>query len=365
MEAPHSCERLKLSRPMFNHLMTYLQVTPFFVEFVLPFGRRDYKQDFPHSGFRNISRLQREDSGACIPQLNLSGRQIEISYNLTSVEPDSDPNKPSQKRWSIRMCSIYHAFDIETGKTTWMTVKGNTIIRRLVETHLAALKIDGAGALPDVHGRFKDTLKLHLLLVQWAAEYWQSYINHIQEELQEKTRHANSISVRSSSSTESLKQRMRTLDYLYFANVDKGRAQFVLPLKRLLRKLGSTNDTSSGVTGSAIEMTAEPEELGDDLEHFCFEDVQDVQALGDKATEAMVALRSNRNVLDQLTRGYLSMGKLKKSSWINDIEDFARKIQDITSHFDMQKSNADTLLSYVSERKTQVGKLIPELSTRN
>lgn len=165
IEAPHSCERLKLSRQMFNYLMTYHQVTPFFVEFVLPFGRREYKQDFPHCGFRNVSRLQKTEASVFTPQLRMSGRQIEISYSLMSVEPDTDLNDPTKKRWSIRMCSIYHAFDIETGRTTWMTVKCNSAIRKLLESQLA----EGSGskdATHNVHRRFQDTLNVHLMLVQ-------------------------------------------------------------------------------------------------------------------------------------------------------------------------------------------------------
>lgn len=341
---------------MFNYLMTYHQVTPFFVEFVLPFGRRQYKQDFPHCGFRNVSRLHEADASGCPQRSVFAERQIEISYSLMSVEPDADLNDPTKKRWSVRMCSIYHAFNVETGQTTWMTVKGNSLIRRLVEAQLAELSESGA-APANAHRRFQDSLKIHLMLIQWAAEYWHSYISHIQDDLQERTRHANSISVQSSTSTESLKQRMRTLDNLYSENVNRQRSQFIVPLRQLLRRLGSTKKPDSGICGGgAIEMTSEPEPLEDASDHFCFDDVQDVQALGDKATEVMVALRTNRNVLDSLAQGYLSMAPFLDPHWSNDINDFTRKLKDITSHFDMQKSNADTLLAFINERKTQVSR---------
>lgn len=345
---------------MFNYLMTHLQVMPFFVESVLPFGRRDFQQDFPYSGFRNASRLRKDDTGVPIPELKLSGRHIEISYNLMSVEPYCDPEKPDERLWSIRMCSIYHAFDIETGKTSWITVKGNNRIRKLIEEHLTDTQAHGPEAAINLHTRFQRTLKIHLLLAQWAAEYWQSYISTIQEILQEKTRHANSISVVSSKSSNTLKERTRTLSRWYSEHMEKQRPQLVAPVKRFLKKLGSVKPKDVGVTETGIEMFEEPEQMENDAEHFSFDDLQDVQALGDKATEALVALRSNRNVLTQLAQAYQSMSSiLEEPQWVADIDAFAYRVQDVVSHLDMQKANTDTLLTFVNERKNLVSVSIP------
>lgn len=349
IESPHSREKLKITRKMFNYLMTRLQIPPSFVEFVLPFGRREFREEFPYSGFRNTSRLPKEPSAVSIPQLNWSGRQIEISYSLMSVELYSDPKMPEEKLWSIRMCSVYHAFDTETGKTTWVSVKGNRLIRTLLESHFKRSEVLTTGT--DIHKCFRATLKVHLLLAQWSAEYWHSYISHIQETLQEKTRHANSISLRSPLTIESLKGRTQTLQDLYSKNVDRYRPEFIKRVKRLLHLPSSRNTGDTESISEKKEISCEPNEL----DAFSFNDLQDVQALGDKATEAMVALRSNRNVLSQLSQAYSSTcSLLDKPSWRNDIDGFVGAMSDIVSHIDLQKSNADTLLTFINERKTQV-----------
>jgi hypothetical protein len=126
---------------MFSFLFTYHQVMASFLDFVFPFGKQVYARDFHFSGFREESRLVYDSKDAGIPGLGRSGIGLKLCYNLRSVERSSEPSLP----WSIRQTAVYHDFDLETGRTLWVIVKGNKLIKnRMNESSpvQSALRID-------------------------------------------------------------------------------------------------------------------------------------------------------------------------------------------------------------------------------
>jgi hypothetical protein len=110
---------------MLCFLFSYVQVMPCFLDFVFPFGEQEYAQDFYFSGLREETSLDSGGGYPAISELGRSGREMRLCYNLRSVEASSgQTNLP----WSIRQTAVYHEFDIETGRSVWITVKGNKLI---------------------------------------------------------------------------------------------------------------------------------------------------------------------------------------------------------------------------------------------
>ena len=74
---------------MFSFLCTIYQVSPSFLDFVFPFGLKEEAKDFHFSGLKGEYRLASYDKTCVLPTLDRSGRDLRFSYNLRSVEPTS------------------------------------------------------------------------------------------------------------------------------------------------------------------------------------------------------------------------------------------------------------------------------------
>jgi hypothetical protein len=181
LHAPHSRAPLLISLDMFNLLFTYHQIMALFLDFIFPFGKQVYPRDLHFSGFREESHLVHDGRDASIPVLGRSGVGLKLCYNLRSVERSNEPSLP----WSIRQTAVYHDFDLETGQTLWVIVKGNKLIKkRITDSTLvqSATRIDSRTTA------FSGALASHSLMCDWAAENWRWYINDLEDKLQALTR---------------------------------------------------------------------------------------------------------------------------------------------------------------------------------
>lgn len=169
---------------MLSFLFSYHQVMPSFLDFIFPFGKQEYAQDFHFSGLREEDRLDVRRKGIEIHELGRSGREIKLCYNLRSVEVSkSQTDLP----WSVRQSAVYHSFDLNTGQSLWVNVKGNKLIKNRIT------EASETPSLCRVQSRseaFSASLATHLLFCDWSAENWRWYINDLENELQALTRNA-------------------------------------------------------------------------------------------------------------------------------------------------------------------------------
>jgi hypothetical protein len=167
------------------YTFTYHQVMPAFADFLFPFGRQQYAQDFHFSGFCHTTRLAVGQRGLKLPEIGRSGRDIQMCYNLKSVEPSkSQPQWP----WSVRHTAVYHSFDVESGNSFWVFVKGDQLMKKRIE---AATRTDGSEALTSFSSLgacFASALAAHLVVFDWCRENWRWYINFLENGLQKSTR---------------------------------------------------------------------------------------------------------------------------------------------------------------------------------
>ncbi|KAF4628548.1 hypothetical protein G7Y89_g9603 [Cudoniella acicularis] len=192
IHAPHSRDRLRTSKQMLAFALTYHQVMPVFLDFVFPFGLQEYPQDFHFSGFREETRLLPGDRGLEIPQLGRSGCEIRLCYSLKSVEAsNNNPGSP----WSMRQMAVCHSFDLETGKSFWVLVKGNNIIRDRIKdlTGPVSSSESELRSFRTTAGALNSSLATHELLCDWCGEEWRWYLNYLEKQLQETSQRALAV----------------------------------------------------------------------------------------------------------------------------------------------------------------------------
>lgn len=157
--------------------MSYHQVMPVYLDFMLVFGGQTDAKDPRFSGFRKQIRLRNPSKGHAAPELGRSGKLFQLCYNLKGVQfkKQSDENIKLDE-WSIRDAAIYHQFDVEYGTTLWIVAKGGTdILDRFKE-------LTGPAGRPedreynDTIACFQATLVTHLLYCHWSTEDWRWYL---------------------------------------------------------------------------------------------------------------------------------------------------------------------------------------------
>ena len=364
IHAPHSRERLKITRAMFMFILTYHQVIPSFLDFVFPFGKQEYNDDFQFSGFRSDDRLAINDRGLDLPDIGRSGRDIRMCYNLKSVE-QSEGQK--QWPWSIRQTALYHSFDTETGHAFWIFIKGDQLMRRRIEAATNHGKPRSNPMLSSLAATFSSALDTHLIIFDWCREHWRWYINFIERELQRATRQALLVElecdvdrVRHTPSQRRASETMSTGPACS--------SPVSLWEKSSWRIVGQIGHQTSKFSGPLPQrpppqlaaLSSSSQESLDTDDEFSFSDLQQVQSLEEKANEVGLILDSNINTLSEIRQHYRDIIASEefpanvKLACARNIFKFEKTIGSIMNDLQMQQSRAEMLLRLLTDRKSLV-----------
>jgi len=362
--------------------LTHHQAMPVFLDFVFPFGSQEYPQDFHFSGFREDTQLLPSNGGLKIPKLGRSGREIRLCYSLKSVEESKDnPGWP----WSIRQTSMYHSFDVETGKSLWVIIKGNKLIRNRIQT--ATAKDAGhsnLGSFISTAEAFTSSLATHLVFCDWCDEEWRWYLNYMEKRLQDETRRSLAIIIQNEpssidqptrkSTAEAPPSKRRTISASFKrtfsmttpssphkTTADQGKTPYRSSFPQPRPQLQQT------VSGPPLPPVIPPGMPGasptthiDDQEDFTFRDLQQVQYIEENANEIFLVLESNIDVLNELKQHYQSI--LNSDDCPNDLKKgckstmarFDKRITSIIADLQRQRSRTRVLQRFLSDRKNLV-----------
>ena len=344
-------------------MFTYHQVMPEFLDFLCPFGRQQYPQDFHFSGFRQHTRLTDAECGLNIPELGWSGRDIRLCYNLKSVEPsESQPAWP----WSIRHCAAYHSFDAENGLANWIVIKGDQLMKKRIKSATDTGGLPETSSFQSIDRAFASTLATHLIFCDWSAESWRWYLNFLEEALQTASRRTLTVvtdppsspvaatSIASVTQEGVSEKRNKTWPSTFRKpaiqplDIDKP----ALPTSRPLPPVTPTSPISPRVQTQSFEKNSGRE--------FSFSDLQRLQFIEEKADEAILVLHANINVLAELKQHYRILTdseewpKELRSQCKTDIARFDRRITNVENDLGKQRLRAETLVRLLANRKSLV-----------
>ncbi|KAI9780709.1 MAG: hypothetical protein M1816_002758 [Peltula sp. TS41687] len=349
VRAPNSRAQLNTTREMFVLLLTYHQVMPAYLDFIFPFGEQLYPQDFYFSGFRHENRLSQVDRGFSVPELGRSGRGLQICYSLKSVEP-----LKGEWPWSIRQTAVYHSFDIVTGRTTWIIVKANGLMKSRITTATRSGQYPGMKSFQSISGAFAASLETHLIICDWAGENWRWYINFLEEEFQSKTRHALLVNVdRAPSPVPEKLARAKTALQVKRPSIPPFARVFSLNLSK---SPSTTPDRAPARPAPDIVLDKSPGSF--DQSSFSFTDLQGIQSLEEKANNTLLVLEMNANVLSEMQQEYRAIAE--SEDWPDelrlgckgDTSRFKRRVSNVINDLKMQRSRLETLLRLLGQRKS-------------
>ncbi|CAO2649450.1 Nn.00g068350.m01.CDS01 [Neocucurbitaria sp. VM-36] len=293
----NSRDKLKTTRGSLTQIMTYHQVMPVYMDFMLVFGAQSDAKDLRFSGFREQVRLKTPPSSQSIPALGRSGKVFQLCYNLKGVQFKKQSNENIKlDEWSIRQAAVYHQFDVEYGTTLWIVTKGGEdILDRYKELTGPNGRTEDR-TFSDPASCFRSSLSTHLLMCHWSTEDWRWYIRWLEE----------------------------VLDH----------------------------ESGMAVDGLRGEGYAHKE--------YKPYHIQDLQHWQDKANEAVMVLEANAEILGSIRKFYWDLIARKdlpdtlKSACEDDLAVFFSQLDEIINDFHMQIARAKLLAHIISDRKELV-----------
>lgn len=354
--------------------MTYHQIMPSFLDLVFSFGAQHHAKDFHFTGFRQDSRLGEPEKGIDLPALGRSGRNLRLCYSLRSVEPS-----PGQENWpwSIRGLATHHAFDFETGRASWLIMKGEGGAS-MKERIMKETSPPNGGMLDKFGSRdqaFSSSMSSHLLLCQWSAENWRWYINYLEEQVQAITRKTLSVKVTRSPEPRTQPQ---------FIRIDTGD---LVPSKRTptskslsaqrqqsvpLTKMATAPPTQGPLGPPSLAGTpGPPPRLSEQFQttnsnpfhphnEFSFEDLKRIEYIEEHANGALLVMTLNGKILSALVQHYTFVMESTscpydlKTECATDFRRFVSGILHISAEIDAQEARVQTLLRLLTDRKALV-----------
>ena len=336
LHAPHSRSRLSVTRKMLLTTASYHQIMPSFLDFLFSFGATHYAKDFFFAGFRQDTRLRASEKGIAVPNLGRSGRSLRLCYSLRSVESSHYQEHWS---WSIRGTATHHEFDLESGRTSWLILKGagGVSMRERIITETSSRNGKMLNKYDSRDQAFSSTMSTHLLLCNWSVENWRWYINYMEEQVQGITRKTLSV---------------------------KPQLQYVSSILVPSKKTSASKrfQVAPAIPAQGPPGLPRPPQL-DESDHgkdFSFEDLQSIEAIEERANEALLVMTLNSSVLSALAHHYTSVMESAscpyelKTKCSIDLKQFVNRISDISAEYQIQRARVETLLRLLADRKALV-----------
>lgn len=387
ISAPHSRAPLNCTLEMFLYLCTYQQVSADFIDLLYSFGVASPlgSNDFHHTRF--IWEYTRESSPLpySIPELGRSGVEMIVGYKLCGME-ESD----FDQKWTMRQTAVYHSLDISNGKSFWVTVKANGLIRN----RIAEASSSSSGPLSivpsDLQSSLRNALATHLIMLQWCTDGWRWYVSHLEKDSREilvKTTAAPFLS------------RTETLDPspILVKALSLGRSESLAvgglrqastfshgngdasPIKTCTSEFPQGKPPPPGLVASglvSVPLTQEPETIDQGreeqldqttkrlqvLQDFSPKDLQNLNFTSSKLREAKMVMSMNINILKELREHYWNLLETASvPSTIaeprgSDMDSFQRRVKLFERCLESECLRADTLMGQLEDGKTLVSK---------
>jgi hypothetical protein len=346
---------------------------PLFLDFVFLFGKRLTPQESHYSAFRYTSQLA---TGQELPVFRLC-------YNLRSVEKTT---LHTGIPWTIRQVAVYHTFDMRSGKTLWIVVKGNKLVQN---------RMNEESAKEAQSGHFAESLMMHLLVCEWSGENWRWYINELESQAERvvplepddqsgsvlPVARTGTLLVTGQPSTHTgsprdahlavgklvigIKAKLRDVAYFVWSSWNNR-----------VQRLKSSTDEEKVLSSAKLKPRARPKELPPTVSsrrgsRLSFKDIQNIHGLEEHVQEAVLVLKLNTQVLSDLREHYrhalskADMGII--NGYKHDLHRFYRVIRDVEKDVQLSQSQLESLLQLLANRKNLVSdtgeKLLSECGT--
>jgi len=232
-----------------------------------------------------------------------------IQHAFSIMAPEQDGREPGS--WLVRRVVAYHSFDAVQGKSIWIVVKGNLIVRNRIASSWPDLDTDRKSQKGQ---QFDFALATHLLILEWCTENWAQYIDNMEER---ERKHAVAIKlapVETLARKPPLPTEAPLRGPLRRSSTGGGpqplgfAGKIRSNLSRIASGLsGHHHQQHGGGAGMNLSEGAQNFDRDDDErldKMFTFDDLQSMRHVTDQAEEASMILGENRRIVSTLKERY-------------------------------------------------------------
>lgn len=166
---------------MLTQILSYHQVMPEYLDFLLLFGQRSGPNELRYASFREQTRFSNPQQASIMTALGRSGQQYQMCYNLKGVNCANQDAELIKREWSVRQAAVYHKFDIMYGTTLWVVTKASPDVKDRIERATSPRGRKEDRSFDNVHQSYRSSLAFHLLIAHWSGESWRWYIQWLED----------------------------------------------------------------------------------------------------------------------------------------------------------------------------------------
>ncbi|KAL2680433.1 hypothetical protein Neosp_008034 [[Neocosmospora] mangrovei] len=289
---------LNCTREMMAYLFTHHQIMARFLDFWCSFIFREKSHSFTH--FRNEDYLGLQHHQPGLIPMGRSGIRIQHCFNVLDIERNRE-----NTGWELRQTAAYHSYDLIEGRALWVVLKGDSTMRRRLESTTEESIKKGDAPLESVHDSFAQTLKDHLLIMQWCVENWESYAEGLERKYTSLSAVADHAPVDDLADDIAIIKQHEKVEITPGSPVRQQTGGFAKApespgvIKRLSRKV-----TTGFSTVTQVEFPPRKVEHVRMEGLVQFDQLQSLSSLAKSLGEAVSAITQNRRVLAQIREYY-------------------------------------------------------------
>ncbi|ORY56097.1 uncharacterized protein BCR38DRAFT_451443 [Pseudomassariella vexata] len=381
IEANNSRAPLNCSLRMLQSLFTFQQVEPSFLDYLHTFGDQEEPIDACLCHFQSDDSLG--SSALAIPTLGRSGSSMRLSYLLRA--PEHVPE--AEWKWSIRQAAVYLSFDIKTGRTLWITIKGNNLLREHICEEAPNLEPSPSRSSGsddknggDINDAFEATLKTHLVYFRWCEENWRWLVRDVEDAVRRISTKAKTAPIGRVPHFEPFRpEQQHSQQWALYSrrhqftqpsvndafNLDPGNQpsqaeRFLPPQKQstmssVLSLLKREPPSLSSENSPPNKMKAKPPGKMLVLEMFNLSDLQKLNVIAERVEEAILTIKLDVGVIQDCRAYYGSMPCSNLApgpdSFAQRTGTFFRQLQYLVRSLETRQTQLESLLRRLDEGK--------------
>ncbi|KAL8868867.1 MAG: hypothetical protein Q9174_004700 [Haloplaca sp. 1 TL-2023] len=304
-----------------------------------------------------------------------------MCYSLKAVERSE---VQTEWPWSIRHYATQHVFDVGNVRSTWLVVKGNSVLEDRITSATSSQAPPDYTSYQSVGEAFSAALYTHLIMIDCSAENWRWYVNFLEDKFQEISEGAIStnadipmspketedvFALGPRTNTQNTNQTRKSRTFSFRSAVQKTNTmpsvkEIVPPQPFQITKSGKKQPLPPGMS-TACPATTKSRGVQLDVygqPMFRFRDLQDIQDFEESANDTILVLKLNMKICRQILDFHQSLFRNKElpptilDTCQESMLRFERRVQGVTSHMESQILRVEGLLRLIADRKTLITK---------
>lgn len=303
--------------------------------------------------FRLEDILPAREQNSTSPSSEMSEIRIQHAFNIMAFEEDTgalkDKDESPKSNWLLRHTTVYHSFDLQQGRSTWIIIKGNRSARERLTFQPERERTDKVELEMNMVGQFRAALYSHLRVLE-TIENWGRYVDYLEERSRMPISRVKHVPVETLARNTA---RMAQPRPLTIESKTRQRTGTGMSIRRAFSAVSGIagmrqlSDPEGGITAETNnDIKAASGEDDTTLDQiFTFDALQDAYRVAEDVQTSSLVVDQNLKTLAQLKNRYSALATREDLGLIaDDINEFVQQIAILEGDMESHQYRIKTLL---------------------